>query len=56
MKKSNNGNFQLSMMAEALTDSVNLKQYIKRMCSRDESLSLNQGTLLYLGSNESIGC
>lgn len=36
MKKSNNGNFQLFDVAEALTDSVNLKQYIKRMCSRDE--------------------
>lgn len=35
-------------MAEALADSVNPKQYIKRMRSRDEDYHLNQGTLCIL--------
>lgn len=36
--------FSVADVIEALTDSVNVKDYIKKMCKRDPELNSNWGT------------
>ena len=40
--------FSVQDVVEVLTDSVDIKQYIKRLLSRDEQLKINWGTICTL--------
>lgn len=46
--------FSIQDVVEALTDSADVKQYIKKMKSRDPELNLNWGTICTPGYND--GC
>jgi hypothetical protein len=47
-EKENKWYFSVQDVVEILTDSVDVKQYIKKMLSRDEQLKINWGTICTL--------
>ena len=48
--------FSVQDVVEVLTDSKDVKQYIKRMLSRDEQLKGNWGTICTLVQMEAASC
>ena len=48
--------FSVSDVVEVLTDSKNVKQYIKKMRSRDDELNSRQGTICTLTELTAADC